>query len=290
MEDLGLHESIEPSAWELTAKILQSPIAKSVSLVPILGHFLIYSDRITPFLENEKTLGRVLFYTPSEVIFSIYWGSVLIGFSLILHYMLCPFVVKNYRNVIEYIESAYKTCDTSLLTSAVLQPVEYLQEKNEYDQSPPPTGDPYDFLPPPKQIKDWKAETNAAIKEVIQVLSKGGIGEQTRGQIEQTLRAWQEEKSRSRLEELKRVLIALPDHLLAIPKHSMSPFFASLYRRKRAGRFPPTVLLIFLFLVPGIFMATTPAADTLIRSACVSLSALTEPCDQLKNWANSFDE
>ena len=84
--------------WELPARILRSPIVKSVTLVPVAGYIILYSDELSSIFDLQEGYENLGFLPESWRIHLIYWGGIFLTIGIIIYSLKCPPKIKRLTN------------------------------------------------------------------------------------------------------------------------------------------------------------------------------------------------
>ncbi len=90
--------------WRFSAAVLRTRVTGIISLIPLLGYFVLYGDQFgTMFLEMEALAGVPALFVPITRAHLIYFGSVLVfgGWSLCC---FCPSQVRQFSDSWDFAE------------------------------------------------------------------------------------------------------------------------------------------------------------------------------------------
>ncbi|MBW9062349.1 hypothetical protein JNB71_03360 [Rhizobium herbae] len=97
-----------PPRWSFSTALSRSKLPQVVSLIPILGYAVLWSDSFRQQLMRFDGLGTGLWLDPIERIELLYFGSVLVLAGLLLLYLFCPRQVRTFESATDYMEGVFK--------------------------------------------------------------------------------------------------------------------------------------------------------------------------------------
>lgn len=81
--------------WEWITQVVQSPVFRTSSLLPIVGYMIIYGEAFQGWFEF-KGLGEMLLLSASDRLRCLYWGGICMLISTSLHWGFCPRLIKRF--------------------------------------------------------------------------------------------------------------------------------------------------------------------------------------------------
>lgn len=90
--------------WSWISKVIQSPLFRASSLVPVVGYMIIYGDAFRDWFTFDS-LGEVAFLSPSARLRLLYWGGVLMLIATTVHSLFCPRLIKRFPDEDEYLDN-----------------------------------------------------------------------------------------------------------------------------------------------------------------------------------------
>lgn len=122
--------------WSTNAAITQTKLPQVISLVPILGYAILYGDQFQNLLMKYSLLGPDVLFTPFQRICLLYVGGIFVLVGLLIFYVFCPSIIRQYKTRNEYIRHVMETSDykqmdfmnaclTKLLIDQPKEPDEY---------------------------------------------------------------------------------------------------------------------------------------------------------------------
>lgn len=96
--------------WRPAVFLHRSRVTQAISLLPLLGYIVIYSDWTRNLVESLLTFDIALpgpgWFSWETRVKMLYWGSTLLLFSHILHFFFAPNLIKRFRDEYEYWQMA----------------------------------------------------------------------------------------------------------------------------------------------------------------------------------------
>ncbi|MEN3146109.1 hypothetical protein ABCW43_02220 [Neorhizobium sp. IRAMC:178] len=97
--------------WSTNAALAQTKLPQVVSLVPVLGYAILYGDQFQNLVMQFTSLGSDVLFTPFQRICLLYAGGLCVLAGLIIFYVFCPSIIRQYKTRTEYIRHVMETSD-----------------------------------------------------------------------------------------------------------------------------------------------------------------------------------
>ncbi|WP_172729970.1 hypothetical protein [Neorhizobium galegae] len=97
--------------WSTNAAITQTKLPQVVSLVPVLGYAILYGDQFQSFVMRFTSLGPDVLFTAFQRVCLLYAGGLCVLAGLIIFYVFCPSIIRQYKTRTEYIRHVMETSD-----------------------------------------------------------------------------------------------------------------------------------------------------------------------------------
>ncbi len=125
----ALKSCVTLASWSSLKNIGHSKITAAITLIPIIGYFLILNDYgLDLFSKFESALAKVIFdvdTASANTRFNtfnlklVYLGLWCVGLAGLLFNIFCPRIIRNYRDDREFVESSVAVSSKTGLTAAI---------------------------------------------------------------------------------------------------------------------------------------------------------------------------
>lgn len=106
--------------WSLLRHLGAMPVVKLTPLIPSIGYLLLLNPNASELFELDKQLANAGWLTSQMRLLLLYFGLTLIGLGSIAYSVICPVIIKKYRDSWTYIDAAYGKIDmVGLLNSCI---------------------------------------------------------------------------------------------------------------------------------------------------------------------------
>lgn len=93
-------------SWNKVKNSVQSPLFKTVSIVPIVGYLIIYGDQFQNWFDLS-VIGEDLWLTGEARLRLLYYGGVCMVLAMIGQFLFCPLIIKQFSDVSKYVEHVH---------------------------------------------------------------------------------------------------------------------------------------------------------------------------------------
>lgn len=129
-------ETYWPIRWTFSSALARTKLPQVISLIPLLGYAVLWSDEFRSQIMQFQTLEPALWLSPTARIKCLYFGSVTVLFGVLLLYLFCPRQIRTVGNSTEYADRTFRGLDAHELETAheLLRP---LLTSEEPEKLPP---------------------------------------------------------------------------------------------------------------------------------------------------------
>ncbi|MGO8422268.1 hypothetical protein ACC807_11075 [Rhizobium ruizarguesonis] len=129
-------ETYWPIRWTFSSALARTKLPQVISLIPLLGYAVLWSDQFHAQIMQFETLAPSLWFSPTDRIRCLYIGSLLVLGGVVLLFLFCPIQIRASKNSTEYADHIFQSVDVHELevahekilsiTTATAEPAERL--------------------------------------------------------------------------------------------------------------------------------------------------------------------
>lgn len=120
--------------WSTTSYFMNTKGAAIVSIIPLLGYFVLWSDISQELFSYSKHFEMGTWLSLQQRLYFLYIGSIIVLFSRILWWWKCPHIIKRHPECEAFVSKCMSSSDRSQAKLASATVRASLSKRNEFPQ------------------------------------------------------------------------------------------------------------------------------------------------------------
>ncbi|QIG70401.1 hypothetical protein EVB88_017 [Rhizobium phage RHph_N28_2] len=130
-------ETYWPIRWTFSSALARTKLPQVISLIPLLGYAVLWSDQFHDQIMRFETLAPSLWFSPTDRIRCLYIGSLLVLGGVVLLFLFCPVQIRALKNSTEYADHTFRSVDVHELEVAYEKILSITTTAGPADRLPP---------------------------------------------------------------------------------------------------------------------------------------------------------
>ncbi len=95
--------------WSVISGLMKYRISQAASIIPVAGYAILWSEKFDGLLKYQKAWDAAAWFTVSERLHMIYFGSISLTIALAIFYIFCPHIIRRQPTIEGYILEQIQT-------------------------------------------------------------------------------------------------------------------------------------------------------------------------------------